>query len=377
VQFRMYPQRVLESPLYFSMESSASHLLTSGTTSISGSTPLNADYFRTDVFPTLSLQMRTPAWLSIKPQISARETYYSNSLTAVDPNNPFAQQSLANTSLNRFYAQGQVEFIGPSVSRVFNWKIGGFTKFKHVIEPRIRYIYTTDVKDQAKVINFDTVDTPFLPIVQNSVEYSLTQRLIAKESGPNASPREILSFSLRQTASLSKPFTSATGGNLPGLSTSIDTNQKFTPLVASLHANPYQNITLDASTTWGNVSHQIDQASLSANLIGSGKAADKYLGFTWFANFTQPGTPTISSGQIRLNTGSNLMHDKIRTDISVNWDENLKKVIDQRYLIGANANCWGLALELRRYYTFQPQKPWSTGYGVAVSLKNFGTIGTH
>ncbi len=376
LQFRMYPQHLFGSPLYFSLESSASHLLTSGTASTFGTTPQDANYYRADIFPTLSLQLRTPAWFSIKPQISARETHYSASLGPVDPNNPLAAPGLIDQPLNRFYAQGQVEFVGPSFSRVFNEQIGSFVKFKHIIEPRIRYIYTTDVKNQADVIRFDTVDSPFLPIVQNSVEYSITQRLIAKEAGKDASPREILSFSLRQTASLSKPFTQGTGGNLPGTSVSLDTNQKFTPLVASLHANPYQNFTMDASTTWGNVSHQIDQASLSANLLGTGSAANKYLGFTWFASFNQPGTTNTDSSQIRLNTGSNLLHDRMRADVSLNWDAKLKQFIEQRYLIGANASCWGLAFEFRRYQTFDLNKV-SSSFGVAVSLKNFGTIGTH
>lgn len=375
-QFRMYPQHIFGLPIYFSLESSASHLLTSGTISSSGTTPQNSNYYRTDVFPTVSMQLHTPAWFSIKPQISARETHYSASLEPIDPANPFAPRSLVDQPLNRFYAQGQVDFVGPSFSRVFNAKLGDFVKFKHVIEPRIRYIYTTDVKNQADVIRFDTVDSPFLPIVEDSVEYSITQRVIAKEAGPTASPREILSFSLRQTASLSKPFTQYTGGNLPGSSISPDTNQKFTPLVASLHANPYQNLTFDASTSWGNISHQIDQASLSANLIGTGKQSDKYLGFTWFANFNQPGLTNTDSSQIRINSGSNLLHDRMRADVSLNYDMKQKQFIEQRYLVGANSSCWGLAFEYRRYLTFDLNKV-SNSYGVAVSLKNFGTIGTH
>ena len=186
----------------------------------------------------------------------------------------------------------------------------------------------------------------------------------------------MLSFSIRQTVSLSKPFTSGTGGNLAGSSIPIDTNQKFTPLVASLHVNPYQSITLDASSTWGNVSHQIDQASLSANLIGGGANDARYLGFTWFANFNQPGTMNTDSSQIRINTGSNLFHDRFRADVSLNWDSKLREFLEQRYLVGANASCWGLALEFRRYLTFDQSKS-AISYGLAVSLKNIGTIGTH
>jgi LPS-assembly protein len=369
-QLRMYPQRVFGLPFYFSMESSASHLQTSGL--INGPT---ASYFRGDIFPTLSMQIRTPPWLSIRPQVSVRETYYSQSL---DPNAPVGTTETLDEAINRRYAQGEVEMVGPSFSRIFNRSMGGFTRFKHVVEPRIRYIYTSNVTDQEKVIRFDTVDSPFLPIVRDSVEYSLTQRLIGKEAGPNASPREIASFSLRQTVSLSKPFTSGTGGNLPGSTQLIDTGQKFTPLVASLHVNPYQSITLDASTTYGNVSHQIDQTSLSANLIGTGTNADKYLSFTWFATYQQAGQPVnTSASQLRLNAGTALLRDKIRGDVQLNYDARTGKFLEQRYLVGANASCYGLAVEYRQYLVYTPfeKKDWNVN--LSITLKNVGTIGTH
>ena len=368
LQLRMYPQRVLGSPLYFSLESSASHLQTTGL--INGP---EASYFRSDIFPTVSLQLRTPPWFSIKPQISLRETYYSQSLDPDTANNQGMPQETIDDPVNRHYAQGQVEMVGPSFSKVFNRHLGGFTKLKHLIEPRVRYIYTSSVSEQDRVIRFDTVDSPFLPIVRDSVEYSLTQRVIGKEEGPNVSPREIMSFSLRQTVSLSKPFTSATSGS----STFVGQDQKFTPLVASLHVNPYQSITLDASTTFGNVSHQLDQTSLSANLIGTGKNADKYLAFTWFASFKQPGQTSGGSSQIRLNSGSSLLRDRIRGDIQVNYDAKTGKFLEQRYLLGGTASCYGLAVEYRQFLIYTPfeKRDWNITF--AVTLKNVGTIGTH
>src|SRR5439155_7546328 len=279
----------------------ASHLVTNGL--VNGPT---ANYYRGDVFPTVSMQVPSPAWLSIKPQISARETYYSASL--LPTTNPTTTQTTAvDQSLTRSYVQGQVEIVGPSFSKIYNESIGNFTRFKHVIEPRFRYVYTTNVTGtQQEIIRFDTVDTPFLPVVPNSVEYSLTQRLIGKEKD-GGSAREVLSFSLRQSVSLSKPFTSSTGGNLPGTTTAPGEN-KFTPLLASLHVNPYQSLTFDTSATFGNVSHQLDQLSIATNLVGAGKLSDKYLTFSWFSSFQQPGQPaTTANSQIRLNTGSSLL----------------------------------------------------------------------
>lgn len=362
LQFRMYPQRILGMPLYFAMESSSSHLRTGA---ITGDVrTISADYFRTDIFPTVSLQLRTPPWLSVKPQISVRETYYS------------ASRDMATGTVNdedpltRFYAQGQIETIGPSFSRVFNKSIGGFTKFKHVIEPRVRYVYTTNVTNQDEIIRFDLVDSPALPIVQNSVEYSLTQRILGKESGPNGNARELLSFALRQSVALSDPFPR------PGVISPGSGEHKFTPLTANLRFNPYQSVTVDANATYGNISHQVDQVSLSANLVGTGKRADKYLGFTYFATFKTPQAPTSDSSGIRLNVGSSVLRDRIRADAQLNYNAKEGRFLEQRYLAGWTGSCYGIALEYRRYLVFAS----ATGedelddIGIAITLKNVGTI---
>lgn len=370
VQFRMYPQRILGMPLYFQLESSSSHLRTGAITGRERT--VSADYYRTDLFPTLSLQLRTPAWFSVKPQISLRETYYSAS------RDPVTNAVVEDDPLSRFYAQGQVETIGPSFSKVFNRTIGGFTKFKHVIEPRVRYVYTTNVENQNEIIRFDLVDSPALPIVQHSVEYSLTQRLIGKESGPNGNAREVLSFALRQSVALSDPFPGTSGFTFGG-------EQKYTPLNANLRFNPYQSITVDANATYGNVSHQLDTISLSTNLVGTGKNADKYLGFTYFSTLKQAGFPpddprSKGSSGVRLNTGGPLLRDRIRADVQLNYDATERKLLEQRYIAGWTGSCYGIGLEYRRYSVFNVatgklEPDWS--YGIAITLKNVGTIPLH
>jgi LPS-assembly protein len=374
LQFRIYPNRIGESPFYYSLESSASHLVTSGLTNGPA-----ANYYRADIFPTLSMQLHTPAWLSIKPQISVRETYYSETLSDNSVANPFGLLEAVKNPVERFYAQGQVEVVGPSISKIYNESIGGFTKFKHVIEPRFRYLYTTDVNDQERIIRFDTVDSPLLPIVQNSVEYSLTQRLIGREGGANGSSREVASFSLTQSVSLGTAFTSATAGGLSG--STVPQEGKFTPLIAGLHVNPYSSITLDASATISNISHQLAQTSLSTNLLGSGVRADKYLSFTWFKSFNQPPvngvTIDASSSQVRLNTGSSLLSNRIRADVQLNFDAKNGKFLEQRYLLGGTASCYGVALEYRRYLVYIPFERPETSIGVSISLKNVGTVASH
>lgn len=373
VQLRMYPQPILRSPLYFSLESSASSLRTSGTKGVA----TKADYYRADFFPTLSLQLRTPAWLSVRPQISARSTYYSESLNLKDPS---GLPTAFDESLQRFYAQGQVEVVGPSVSRIFNRSMGGFSRFKHVIEPRFRYIYTSsDVsEEQSRIIRFDTVDTPFLPTVENSVEYSLTQRLIGKQTGANGSAREVMSLALRQTVSLSEPFRQGSGGNIPGNPVPANGEQKFSPLTATLRVNPYQSITVDANATFGSVSKQLDQTSFSANLIGTGKNTDKYLGVTWFATFRDPVTNSGESSQFRVNTGSYIIRDRLRADIQLNYDAERGQFLEERYVLGWTGSCYGIAIAPRHFLNYDPRtgeqkSDWSFDFGF--SLKNVGSVG--
>ena len=366
LQLRMYPQRIGGTPVYFSMESSASHLR-SGGVSPTGERRVDADYSRADIFPTVSLQLRTPPWLSIKPQLSVRQTFYTASLQCAGGTETCITRELRDDeSISRSYAQGQVEAVGPSFSRVFNRAAGGFSRFKHVIEPRMRYVYTTDVENRNEIVRFDTVDSPFLPLVQNSVEYSLTQRLIGKEAAEGGNAREVLSFALRQSVALSEPF-EQTGSSTLG-------EHKFTPLLASLRFNPYQSITLDASATFGNVSHQLDQVSLSANIVGTGPHSDKYMHFTWFSSFDPPGLSGAGSSQVRFNAGSAIVRDRVRADVQLNFDIKEQKFLEQRYLLGWTGSCYGIAVGYRNYFLFGVDDPNRNSFDIALTLKNVGTI---
>ncbi len=348
IQLTQYPTRLGSSPVYLALESSAAHLRTS----------YGASYFRGDLFPTLSLQMRTPTWLSIKPQVSLRQTWYTASR---EP----GTRTIVEESLARGYAQGQVEMVGPSVSRVFDRKLGGFSRFKHVIEPRARYLYTSDVEEQERVIRFDTVDSPYLPIVGESVEYELVNRLIAKESAAGGNAREIMSFSVKQSASLADPFRQFVGGALVETDTS--------PVTMNLRVNPYQSIALDAGLIYGNVTNQVDQVNLSANLMPGG--GNRYLNFSWFARFKDPGATTGESSQFRVSTGVPIWKDRFRLDAAVNYDATREELLEQRYFFRFNASCYNIGLEMREFQEFRTGAPRSNrDIRLSIDLKNIGSF---
>jgi LPS-assembly protein len=350
IDFKTYPNRLGRSPFYLALESSLGHLRTS----------LGANYYRADLFPTISMQLRTPSWISIKPQISARETYYTSSLDPLDP----SRRTITDEALTRSYAQGQVEVVGPSFSKIFRRDMGGFNRFKHVIEPRVRYLYTTGVEDQDRVIQFDITDSPYLPLVEDSIEYSLTQRLLAKEAREGSGAREIVTLTFRQTAALSEPFNQTEGPSRD--------SDRFTPLLISANVNPYQSFSVNVNATFGNVSHQLDQTSLSANLRGPDGS---YLQMTWFASFLAPGRTTGDSSQFRVSAATPSWRNRIRGAVQLNYDAERGELLEHRYLVDTTASCYSVALEYRDFQVFRSSGPeQNRDYTLSISLKNVGTF---
>lgn len=354
LQFKLYPYRLGSTPLYLSLDSSAAYLRSSGTRS------LDAEYFRTDLFPTISAQIRTPSWLSIKPKLSIRQTNYTSG------RDPLTGQYV-DDSVSRSYAQGSLEMTGPTFSRIFSRQLGEFSKFKHVIEPRAVYRYTSDVDEQDRVIRFDSIDSPTLPLVSQTVEYSLVQRILAKE-GEDSPAREIMTLTLRQTAALSEPF-------------SVDSDGEetfFTPMSLSLRYNPRSSTRIESTATLSNKTSRVERASLSAAL----SSGSRYLNATWFSRFSPPESTLDDSSQIRLTGGSPIFGDRLRLDTQLNWDVSEGDLLEQRYLLGFSASCYTIAFEFRDFREFTSilgPTP-SIGlrrnrdYQLSISLKNVGTF---
>lgn len=163
------------TPLYFSFESAAEGLQRRQT----GTRP-NEVGFRTaalvgrfDVEPTLALRLHWVGW-SLRPAVTLRDTFYTQRLLP----ELFSVEggSTENDDLNRRSLEASVELRPPAVSRIFEKPWLG-RKWRHVIEPRIRYDYVTGISNFADIIRFDSTD---VLTNTNEIEYSLVTRLYAK-----------------------------------------------------------------------------------------------------------------------------------------------------------------------------------------------------
>ena len=57
------------------------------------------------------------------------------------------------------------------------------------------------------------------------------------------------------------------------------------------------------------------------------------------------------------------MRERVRADVQFSYDAKRGKFLEQRYLIGGTASCYGIAFEYRRYLVFVPEETDAVGGG--------------
>jgi LPS-assembly protein len=135
---------------------------------------------RFDLSPSLALPLQWKGW-SLRPELTLRDTLYSQTqVIHVQLDGP-PTRNAADDALNRKALEMAFELRPPTLSRVFEHPWLG-RKWKHVIEPRMRYDYVTGVNNFANILRFDASD---VLSNTNEVEYALVNRLYAKRINPD------------------------------------------------------------------------------------------------------------------------------------------------------------------------------------------------
>ncbi len=156
------------SPFYWSYEAAAEGLSRSEPSFRTA--PLVG---RFDLRPTLSLPLVLRSW-SVRPELSLRETFYTQQLVPSSGGVGVAQSDV----INRRAVEGSVEIRPPALERVYDREFLG-RKWKHVIEPRAIYRYVTGVDNFSRILRFDERD---ILSNTNEIEYAVVNRLYAKRT---------------------------------------------------------------------------------------------------------------------------------------------------------------------------------------------------
>jgi LPS-assembly protein len=168
---------------------------------------------RFTMLPEISWPKSLGSWGSLTPSLAYSAAYYS--------------EDLEGEAVARGIPLVTLGLDGPKVSKIVDLedKVGRIEKLKHLIEPRINYVYTPE-EDQSTIPQFDLLD--FIP-ARNRLVYSLTNTIMGKvasrKEGEKSRTDELLRVKLTQTYDFDAP--------------EIDgETQPFSPLVWDVLSSP-------------------------------------------------------------------------------------------------------------------------------------------
>jgi LPS-assembly protein len=308
-------------------------------------------YDRFDLFPKVNVPLSLFPWLSLEGTAGVRLTSYGKSLSADGT-------SLEDVRYNREALSTEISLTGPAFSRLFEGKLGPFTKFKHVIEPRVIWDYLAGRDNFAPTPLFDEIDSL---VPTNVIRYSLLQHFLAK--GNEGGSREIASFEVARSYYV----------RLPGEGTAFPFDpsvQKSSPLDFILRVNATSALNLDVRTTWDPHANQITSASMTAVLSGK----DRTLALSLFDSHPvivpavlDPG----ASAQLRFAGGMPILPKRLRFDVEANYDLSKGRMLESRTLLTLQAACFKILAEYRDLRTGNVP---SRDFRVALTLKNVGSF---
>ena len=283
---------------------------------------LVGDYGRADLFPQFSYTLPGPPWISVTPRVGGRFTYYTDQYTE-------NRREFAGEPINRIYATGAVDIVGPSLSRVFNGGFGGYSKIKHLIEPRFEYRYLTTTTDVARIPIFDEVDST--PQDANLVNFVLANRLLGR-ARDGVGTRELGSLELIQAYSFDAPLNFGDG---------IQQSQ-LGPLGMALRLTPSQGTGFDARLSYDLLFKNLRSTSLAASLM----RPLGMLNLTWYESYN-PRTGDRFSSQLRSLVAFRKAGFPLDASFQIAYDIANDSLGDQRYQVNYQGSCWNISAQYR------------------------------
>jgi len=375
VSFSGMDRQIGKTPLYFDFDLSAGGV---GRTEPGLALPQLSD--RLDFHPEVTLRPKPFLGFHLTPTVGLRATEYGTSLGS------------DRGGLTRLLGEASLDLRPPSLERVFTHPRWG-RRFKHVIEPQIRYrlVRAHDNAELKEVVLFDQTD---ILTETNEVEYSLTNSILFRKDVPDSQSdkpqaRELISWRISQKYYFDPTF----GGMLvagqrvvfePTISLSgfaFAQGRNLSPVVSVLKFSPFSNydteLRADFSPNGGGV--------LNAGITSHLRRGPMGLAFTeFFINHTAaPLTPGTSVGGQALTPSFNLLRavasygEANRKGFSgaFGLDFNFTQRVAHQIVsqLSYNFGCFALDFEFRRFALGDLRR--ENQFRVALSLANIGTFG--
>ena len=303
-------------------------------------------------------------WLGMDfiPSFTQHETFYDSR---------FHSGQLSGDNLVRSARDLNVDWVLPSLARVFDAPSWMGEKVKHIIEPRVTYRNVSGISNFNDIIRFDQTD-----ILSNTNEllFSLTNRLLAKDKNGNIT--DLLSWQLSYKRFFDPTFGGAvvpgqrnvieSVADLTGYSF-LDGYRRQSPIVSAFR---YQSkVGVEWRTDYDPVQHRIINSSVNLDAhIGKYSAS---IGNT--AIRTDP-VLAPNSNQIRISgTYGNQTRRGWNYGASAFYDYRLGKLDYTLVQATYNTDCCGITAQYRRF-SFGTRN--ENQYLVSFAVSNIATFGT-
>jgi lipopolysaccharide assembly outer membrane protein LptD (OstA) len=340
VEIRSGSTSVFGSQVYLNLISSLNYLHADRGGDLIG------DYGRADLFPQFSYTLPGPPWLSVTPRVGGRFTYYTKQYTE-------NRRAFEDEPIDRVYATGAVDVVGPSLSRVFDGGFGAYSKIKHLIEPRFEYRYLTTPTDVRRIPIFDEVDST--PQDANLVNFVLANRVLGR-AREGVGTRELASLEFIQAYSFDAPLNLGDG---------VQTSQ-LGPLGMALRLTPSQGTGFDARLSYDLLFKSLRSTSLAASLM----RPLGMLNLTWYESYL-PRTGQRTSSQVRSLIAFRKAGFPLDATFQIAYDIVNRSIGDQRYGINYQGSCWNISAQYRdtRIGAFPTRE-----FLIVIGLKGVGAL---
>lgn len=304
-----------------------------------------ASWSRADVTPSLTLPWSPFPWLDLRAQGDYRLTWWSDSFV------PGTFRTVRTTDdFLRHFGRLNLSLTGPVVQRIFNTPGSGYSdKFKHQIEPQVRFSYAEDGDPLNQSQSLDNVDRAGRGKVTR-FDFVLRNRVLARRSlGPGMprTPSEILLFEVGTGLDLEQEGDQRLGA--------LNGNLRFVPVQKFIATYRFQ---FDL--------HESFFPSQAMQVTYQGAATYLDVSYSRQSNLTD-----VVAQDLRATIGTSLFAQRLQLGGSVAYDVENRDLRDFRSDLVYRTQCCGLGLGYRRIRLGSRQE---NQVQFSVSLKNIGTV---
>lgn len=320
---------------------------------------------RGDLFPRVTVPLRLKGF-NVTPTLGGRITGYGQSRS---------EGEIVGANLYRASGEIDIDIAPPAIERIYNGPSWLGDKIKHVIEPRLRYRYTTGVDDFDRIVRFDARD---ILTNTNEADISLTQRLFAKNA-ETGQTREVLALEVWQR----RYFDPGLGDAIvPGMRNVVRSSLDLTPFAFFDRERSYSPVVMALRTrpTWKTgLEWRTDYDPLREKVVNSSVTFDYQI--------SSLVKTAIGHNAVRVPTELSPASNQLTTLIGIGdfnrrgwnfavnaiYDYRQKNFLYTRGQLSYNTDCCGFGIEFGRIgYSTLPQNQ----FRVSLSIANVGSFGT-